>query len=83
MKCLVKGRYDPSRRERFDLRSQALSNLRDDSPSSETNHTVPYGTGFWMAYSRHSMPGYHHLVPSGQIHLPPYFDADRRLTDEG
>ena len=27
-----------------------------------------------MAHSRHSMPGYHHLVPPGQTHLRPYVD---------
>jgi len=71
MKCLVKGRRDPSRRERCDLWRQALSTNRDHSPLSPTDYTVPYGTGFWMAHSRHSMPGYHHRVPPGWIRRPP------------
>jgi hypothetical protein len=33
---------------------------------SPTAHTLPCGTGFWMEHSRHFMPGYHRLVPSGQ-----------------
>jgi hypothetical protein len=71
MKCLVKGRHGPSRSERCDVWRHGLSTIRDDSPFSPTDHTVPYGTGLWMAHSRHSMPGYHHLVPPGQIHLRP------------
>jgi hypothetical protein len=75
MKCLVMGRHDPSRRERCDLWGHAWSTICDNSPLSPTDHTVPYGTGFWRARSRHSMPGYHHLVPPGQTHLRPYVDA--------
>src|SRR5258707_5964741 len=75
MKCLVMGRHDPSRRERCDLWGHAWSTICDNSPLSPTDHTVPYGTGFWRARSMHSMPGYHHLVPPGQTHLRPYVDA--------
>jgi len=73
MKCLVKGRHDPSRRARCDLWRHALSTIRNDSCLSPTDHTVPYGTGFWITRSRHSMPGYHHLVPPGQRYAPRTF----------
>ena len=65
MKCLVKGRHDPSRRERYDPWRHALFTSATIAPLA-TDHTVPYGTGFWVAHSRHFMPGYHHLVPPGQ-----------------
>jgi hypothetical protein len=29
-------------------------------------HTVPSGTDLVCAFSRHFMPGYHHVVPPGQ-----------------
>jgi hypothetical protein len=51
---------------RCDLWRHALVTIRDNNPRSPTDHTVPYGTGFCMAHSRHFMPGYHHLVPPGQ-----------------
>jgi len=33
MKCLVKARHDPSRRERCDLRRRGLPTIPDNSPS--------------------------------------------------
>ena len=81
MKCLVKGRHDPSRRKRCDLRRHSLSTMPDNSPSYQPIIPYPTGRGFWMSHSRHSMPGYPHLVPSGQIHLTPYVDAHGQLPD--
>jgi hypothetical protein len=43
MKCLVKGRHDPSRKERCDLWRQALFTIRDNSPSRQP--IIPYPAG--------------------------------------
>ena len=32
-----------------------------------TDHTVPYGRDHIRVFSRHFMPGYHHVVLPGQI----------------
>jgi hypothetical protein len=32
-----------------------------------TDHTVPCGTDHVRVFSRHFMPGYHHVVPPGQM----------------
>jgi hypothetical protein len=81
MKCLEKAIDDPSRRERCDLWRHAWSTIGDNSRLSPTDHTVPYGTGFWIAHSRHEMPGYPHLVLPGQTHLRPYVYAYGQLPD--
>jgi hypothetical protein len=52
-----RGRYD---------RSIGASECLGSWISPDTgNHTVPYGTDHVRAFSRHFMPGYHHLVPTG------------------
>ena len=33
------------------------------------NHTVPYGTGLVLHFTRHFVPGYLHLVPSSFVVL--------------
>jgi hypothetical protein len=53
MKCLVKGRQDPSRREeRCELWHHALSTIRDNNLLSPTNRTVPYGDGLLGAVAQ-------------------------------
>ena len=47
--------------------TQTLSTFQDNRTPSPTNHTVPYGTISQCDVSRHFMPGYHHVVPPGQM----------------
>ena len=37
--------------------------------SGRNNHTVPYGTAPSLIDTRHFVPGYLHVVPSGHEHL--------------
>jgi hypothetical protein len=51
----------PSRRGRYDRLIGASECL---GPWINP-HTVPYGTDHVRTFSRHFMPGYHHVIPSG------------------
>ena len=44
----------------------ALILSRSINALGDTDHTVPYGTDPLGAVSRHFVPGYHHIVPTGQ-----------------
>jgi hypothetical protein len=61
------------RRGGCDLRRHAAFGSSLPKTLSPTDHTVPYGTGFRVAGSRHFMPGYLHSVPPGQ--LPAFSDG--------
>jgi hypothetical protein len=54
-----------SRRGRYDRSIGASECLGSWINPDTGNHTVPYGTDHVRAFSRHFMPGYHHLVPPG------------------
>ena len=55
----------PSRRVRRDGLARASYRLGRWTPPGATDHTVPYGTDHVCHVSRHFMPGYLHVVPSG------------------
>ena len=62
----------PSRRERCDLWRRRKCCGADTSFAQgcglrARGQTVPYGTDSWVRPSRHFVPGYHHVVPPGQI----------------
>ena len=57
----------PSRRVRYDRLSKASCGLAPWTTPAAPDHTVPYGTDHIRRASRHFMPGYHRLVPLGQI----------------
>ena len=65
----------PSRRVRYDRWPRA-SHLRGrwNKPGG-SNHTVPYGTDHLWRFPRYFMPGYHHVVPTGQIQASRFVDA--------
>ena len=56
----------PSRRVRYDRSSGRLLVLRDEQ-GVRCRHTVPTGRINVGPFPRHFMPGYHHVVPSGQF----------------
>jgi len=63
------------RRGGCDLWRHGLSIIGDDSHSRQSVRPYPTGRASGWHVSRHFMPGYHHLVPTGQTHLGPYVDA--------
>jgi hypothetical protein len=72
-KCAIR---DPSRRERYDLIASFLpaTSARRNTMCAEASakharrpdHTAPYGRDRYSQVSRHYVPGYHHVVPSGR-----------------
>jgi hypothetical protein len=71
----------PSRRVRYDRLSKASYRLARWTTPAAPDHTVPYGTDHIRRVSRHLMPGYHRLVPTGQIQARPFVEV--REQSEG
>jgi hypothetical protein len=65
----------PSRRVRYDRLARASYGLGRWQTPSGADHTVLCGTDHVHQLPRHFMPGYHHVVPPGQIHTRPFFDV--------
>jgi hypothetical protein len=70
-----RARRSPSRRVRYDRLSKASYRLARWTTPAARGHTVPYGTDHICRASRHFMPGYHRLVPTGQIHPRPFVEV--------
>src|SRR6202050_922449 len=60
MKCLAKGRHDPSPPRRMGFVAPRFVHIRDHNPLLPTDHTVPYGTGFWVG----TFQAFHAWLPS-------------------
>jgi hypothetical protein len=71
----------PSRRVRHDRLFKASYRLARWTTPAAPDHTVPYGTDHICRVSRHFMPGYHRLVPPGQIQARPFVEV--REQSEG
>ena len=69
------ARRSPSRRVRYDRLSKASYRLARWTTPAARDHTVPYGTDHICRVSRHFIPGYHRLVPTGQIQPHPFVEV--------
>jgi hypothetical protein len=71
----IRAPRSPSRRVRHDRLFRASYRLARWTTPAAPDHTVPYGTDHICRVSRHFIPGYHRLVPPGQIQARPFVEV--------